>query len=402
MSRQHPWHRAFAAGAAILAAALCSLPVAANPALLFDVTTGQVLAHQDAFQRWYPASLTKLMTAYVTFRAIDVGELSLRSPITISKHAAGQPPSKMGYKPGEVISLDNALKMLVVKSANDIAMAIGENVGGNERAFVARMNREAFRLGMAGTRFVNPNGLHDLGQFTNAHDLAVLVRALRTEFPQYASYFTIEAIGAGKKTMKTNVDLLGRFTGADGMKTGFICPSGFNLIASATRNKQTLAVVILGSINPHVRADQAADMLGKGFEQKDVPTTTLETLKPYGDGQQTATDMRAEICLRPARTEKLDKVDDKGKPIFTSPYLHDRPQQLDVVAVGPGGADGPVPQAFAEALAAGVGPDISSVPVPTPRPDYPTAADQAPGAGKADQAPDAGKLKAAKADQVGG
>ena len=133
------------------------------------------------------------------------------------------------------------------------------------------------------------------------------------------------------------------------MKTGFVCPSGFNMIGSATRNKRTLAVVILGSINPHVRADQAADMLGKGFEQKDVPTTTLETLKPYGDGQQTATDMRAEICLRPARTEKLDKVDDKGKPIFTSPYLHDRPQQLDVVAVGPGGADGPVPKAFAEA-----------------------------------------------------
>ena len=269
-------------------ASLAAGGAAANPAIVFDVATGQVIAHQDAFQRWYPASLTKLMTAYVAFRAVEAGELTLASPITMSKHAAAEPPSKMGFKPGQVVTLDNALKMLIVKSANDIAMAIGENVGGTQEAFVARMNAEATRLGMTGSHFVNPNGLHHLDQYTTAHDLALLVRSIRPEFPQYRSYFTIEALGAGKKVLKSNVDLLGRFNGADGMKTGFICPSGFNLVASATRNDRTLAAVVLGAINPHVRADQAADLLGKGFEQASPPSATLATLLPYGDGRETA------------------------------------------------------------------------------------------------------------------
>ncbi len=121
--------------------------------------SGKILEHQDAFKRWYPASLTKLMTAYVTFRAIAAGEVQLDSPIKVTKHSAGEPPSKMGFKPGSVMRLDNALKMMLVKSANDIAMAVGENVGGSQAAFAERMNAEARRLGMTGTHFVNPNGL---------------------------------------------------------------------------------------------------------------------------------------------------------------------------------------------------------------------------------------------------
>ncbi len=384
------------------ATALASLAAggaAANPAIVFDVATGQVIAHQDAFQRWYPASLTKLMTAYVAFRAVEAGELTLASPITMSKHAAAEPPSKMGFKPGQVVTLDNALKMLIVKSANDIAMAIGENVGGSQEAFAARMNIEATRLGMTGSHFVNPNGLHHLDQYTTAHDLALLVRSIRTEFPQYRSYFAIEALGAGKKVLKSNVDLLGRFNGADGMKTGFICPSGFNLVASATRNDRTLAAVVLGAINPHVRADQAADLLGKGFEQASPPSATLATLLPYGDGRETATDMRGEICDRPKKSEKLDKVDKKGRPVFASPYLHQRDRPLEVVKVELGGATGPVPAAFAAALAAGTAPSISEVPIPTPRPTYPAAADEAPAQ------PSGGGVKAkepAKAAQVAG
>ena len=206
----------------------------ANPAILFDLATGKVLQHQEAFQRWYPASLTKLMTAYVTFRAVAAGELALASPIEMTAHAAAEPPTKMGFKPGSIITLDNALKMMLIRSANDIAMAVGENVGGSEDAFVQRMNAEAQRLGMTGSHWANPNGLFAPDQYTTARDLALLVRAIRTEFPQYAPYFAIQGLKAGKKTLMSYNKLVGRYDGADGMKTGFVCSSGFNMIGSAT------------------------------------------------------------------------------------------------------------------------------------------------------------------------
>ena len=161
-------------GSLLAGAPLCS-PASANPAILFDLKTGKVLEHEDAFQRWHPASLTKLMTAYVTFRAVAAGELALDSPIKMTKHSASEPPSKMGFKAGSVMTLDNALKMMLIKSANDIAMAVGENVGGSEEAFVERMNAEALRLGMTDSHFANPNGLHSPDQYTTARDLALLV-----------------------------------------------------------------------------------------------------------------------------------------------------------------------------------------------------------------------------------
>ena len=146
-----------------------------------------MLAHEEAFQRWYPASLTKLMTAYVAFRAIEAGELELASPITDVQACGGRAAEQDGLQArARRSTLDNALKMLIVKSANDIATAIGENVGGSHQAFAARMNAEAARLGMTGAISSTPNGLHDPGQYTTAHDLALLVRAIRTEFPQYA------------------------------------------------------------------------------------------------------------------------------------------------------------------------------------------------------------------------
>ena len=388
----------------LLAGALLCLaaPASAGPSIVIDAATGQVLSHDNAFQRWYPASLTKLMTAYVTFRAIQGGELELTSPIKVSKNSASEPPSKMGYKPGQVVALDNALKMLIVKSANDIATAIGENVGGSEQAFVARMNAEAARLGMTGSHFVNANGLHDVAQYTTAHDLAILARAIRTEFPQHASYFTVEALGAGKKIMKSNVDLLGRFDGAEGMKTGFICPSGFNLIASATRGGRTLVAVVLGARTPHLRAEQAADLLGNGFDKPPLMPTTLANIQPYGDGRDTASDMRPLVCEKPAKSEELQTRDAKGKPIFRSPYLHERNGPRRVVAVAPGGATGKMPLAFAVAVAAGEGPDVGDIPVPTPRPDY--VASPAPAASTATARPTAKTTGSptAKASQAGG
>ncbi|ODN68612.1 D-alanyl-D-alanine carboxypeptidase family protein [Methylobrevis pamukkalensis] len=147
------------------------------PYIVFEANSGRVLAASDAFDPWYPASLTKLMTAYVVFEALERGEVTLASPVQVSAKALSQAPSKMGFKVGTVIPLDDALKMLIVKSANDIAVAIAESIGGSEAGFAARMNDVSKRLGMTASRWDNPNGLPDAGQWSSARDLAVLTRA---------------------------------------------------------------------------------------------------------------------------------------------------------------------------------------------------------------------------------
>ncbi|MCC6205044.1 MAG: D-alanyl-D-alanine carboxypeptidase [Hyphomicrobiales bacterium] len=343
-------------------------PAGATPSLLFDLTDGRVISHEEAFQRWFPASLTKLMTAYVTFRAIEAGELRLDSPIVMSKKAAKEPPSKSGFKPGTVLTADNALKLMLVRSNNDIAMALGENVGGSEAAFAERMNTEAARLGMTDSHFVNPNGLHSPQQYTTARDLALLVAALRRDFPQFMSYFSIEGVIVGKKTL-TNFNLLvGRYDGVDGMKTGFVCPSGFNMIGTATRDGRTLGAIVLGQPSATVRAEAAAAMLDRGFANPKAGGDTLAMLSRYGYESAAPKDMRDIICPKPVKAEKPEKqpseqAEEETKSPYAMPYDH----PLTLVAVTTGGATGPVPKAYAEMLAN----NYADVPVPTPRPPYP-------------------------------
>ncbi|WP_019172290.1 D-alanyl-D-alanine carboxypeptidase family protein [Pseudaminobacter salicylatoxidans] len=349
--------------------ALASVPAAANPSILFDVRTGQVLEHEDAFKRWHPASLTKLMTAYVAFRAIQAGEVTMQSPIKMTKVSAAEPPSKMGYKPGSVMTLDNALKMMLGKSANDVAAAVGENIGGTIAAFAGRMNAEAQRLGMTGSHFTNANGLHDPENYSTARDLALLVRAIRLEFPQYGSYFSIEGLTTnGKNRIRGFNPLLGRFAGADGMKTGFVCASGYNLIGTATREGRTLAAVVLGERTPWGRADHAADLLGQGFSTSASGTLTLTSLQPYGAGIDTPTDMRGIVCSKEGASERSDGLDAQGRPKFKSSYMADMKRDLSLVRVGLGGATGPVPAAFAAIDARN---NQADVPIPTWRPDKP-------------------------------
>ncbi len=260
--------RSFLFGLA-LAAVLAFAPngvAGTSPAyIVVDVDKGTVLSHRSAARLWYPASITKIMTAYVVFRALEAGEVSLRSPVKISKNALAQAPSKMGFKVGTVLNIDNALKMMIVKSANDIAVAIAETVGGSEATFVERMNAEAKRLGMNSTRFNNPNGLPDDEQWSTARDLAILARAVWRHFPDYRDYFQIPAIRVGKKLLRSHNTLLERFQGANGMKTGYICSSGFNVVASATREDRTVMVVVLGSPSSGERAELAASLLNRGF-----------------------------------------------------------------------------------------------------------------------------------------
>lgn len=350
--------RRFGAGVALVLAIALMSPLAAlaTPKIVVDVATGQVIEHEQAFQRWYPASLTKIMTAYVTFRAVKSGQLSLDTPITMSVRAAKEPPSKMYFKPGERFPLDSALKYLLVKSANDVAVAVAEAVSGTEAAFVEDMNAAAARLGMRSTRFINPNGLPGEGQYTTARDLALLAIAVRREFPEFAQYFGYEGFVFGKKTITNYNLLMGRFAGADGMKTGFICASGFNQVATATRNGKTVVAVVLGSPSQGDRTDESARLLQKALTSTESGSVTLSGLAPYGDGRDTVTDVSGSICTPEARAARYDGRDVEGKIAFKSPYISAMTREPRLV------------QAPASLPATSFEVALSRVPVPKPRP----------------------------------
>ncbi|MBC2861403.1 D-alanyl-D-alanine carboxypeptidase family protein [Stappia sp. 28M-7] len=256
--------------------------------IVIDAETGAVLDHRDALRQWYPASITKLMTAYLAFKAVREGRATLESAVAISANAHAQPPSKMGFKPGTQLTLDSALKMLIVKSANDIAVAVGESLAGSEPAFIEMMNAEARRLGMTATRFVNPHGLPDNRQVSSARDLAVLARALWREFPQYHDYYGLPAIKVGKKTLRSaNREFLARVPGASGMKTGYICNSGLNVVVSATRRGRTVLAVVLGAASGVERAAKARVLVEAGFRQRsgrNIDTMTGIAGGPPADG----------------------------------------------------------------------------------------------------------------------
>jgi len=354
--------RLSAAWIIVLVALTAPVPALAAASIVIDVATGRVLSHENAFQRWYPASLTKLMTAYVAFRAVRAGEVTLKSPVVVSARAAKEPPSKMGYKPGSVLTLDDALKILMVKSANDIATAVGESLAGSEAAFAARMNAEARRLGMSGTHFVNAHGLHNPNQYSTARDLGILAATIRREFPEYAGYFSLEGIQTDKNLMRSHNLLLGRFDGADGMKTGFICASGFNLVGSATRRGRTLIAVVVGATSQQERTEIAARLLSEGFQRSGRSGTPIGNLAPYGRNRDKAVNMRAAICSKEAQAERWNERDPDGKLIVRSPYLRPMHREPRVVPVRLGGAVGPLPDIAAPAR-------YANVPIPTPRPE---------------------------------
>jgi D-alanyl-D-alanine carboxypeptidase len=261
--------------AATFVTALSSV-ASAEALLLADAASGKVLHAENATYPWYPASLTKLMTAYVTLRAVSEGRLALNSPVTMSERAHAEKPSKMGFRPGTQFTIDNGIKMLMVKSANDVAVALAETVSGSVESFAGEMNAAAQRLGMTQSNWVNPNGMPDPGQISSARDLAILARALLREFPQHDLYWRIPAIKFGRKILRNHNKLIDRYTGSDGMKTGFICASGFNLVASATRNGRRLIAVVLGAPSSPVRNEKAARLLEGGFNN----SGTLSWLTP--------------------------------------------------------------------------------------------------------------------------
>jgi D-alanyl-D-alanine carboxypeptidase len=302
-------------------------PALAHPYLLVEADSGRVIEQQDAGAPWYPASVTKLMTVYVALAAVKDGRVTMDTPFTVSALAASQQPSKMGFPPGTKVTLDNALKMLMVKSANDIAVVIAEGVGGSMPSFVAEMNATALRLGMSGTHYENPNGLPDPDQVTSARDLAILARAIIYHFPEHEMLFRIPAIRFGKIVLRNYNRLIDRYPGADGMKTGFICGSGFNLVATATRNGKRLIAVVLGASSAVGRNEEAAVLFEKGFHHTWSifgGGTSLASLQNAGGPP---TDMRDVVCNAKRRGTAAENEDelvaaqnDAGSPFsFAAP-----------------------------------------------------------------------------------
>jgi D-alanyl-D-alanine carboxypeptidase len=305
--------------------ALCQSPAKAEALLLVDVATGKVLFAKNATQPWYPASTTKIMTVYATLRAIKEGRLGFDTLLTVSKNAAAQAPVKMGFPPGTTLTVDNAIKMLLVKSANDMAVVLAEGVAGSVENFAQEMNEHAQRLGMVQSHFDNPNGLPDDGQIISARDMAILARAALREFPEYDYYWHLPGIRLGKMVQRNYNTLLGRYPGADGMKTGFICASGFNLVATATRNGRRLIAVVLGAPSSSVRALQAAELLEQGFTANPLswlmPTLgNVEDLQPINVSPP---DLHEEMCgkhRRRAASEDEDDSDAIAKPAPNSSF----------------------------------------------------------------------------------
>lgn len=296
------------------------IPARANPILLVEADTGRVIEQKEAGRPWHPASVTKLMTVYVALNAVRNGRLKFDTPITVSPAAAAQQPSKMGFKVGTVVTLDNALKMVLVKSANDMAWLVGEGVAGSMPAFIAEMNATAAHLGMTGTHFENPNGLPDPAQVTTARDLAILARAIIYHFPEQEALFRIPAIKIGKVVLRNYNRLIDRYPGADGMKTGFVCGSGYNLVATATRGNKRLIAVILGARSGTARTEQAALMFEKGFQSSwSVFGAAAPLLSAIPNSGGPIYDMRAEVCGG-KRAVTASEADDEPDPQSSSSF----------------------------------------------------------------------------------
>ncbi len=259
------------------------LSAAAAPyaALVMDARSGKVLHSRNADTRLHPASLTKMMTLYVVFEAIENGEISLDTPVRISKHAASEPPSKLGLRAGQSIKLRFLIRSAAVKSANDAATALAEAIEGSEAKFARRMNRTAKAIGMTRTTFKNAHGLTESGHLSTARDMSVLGRHLFYDYPEYYNLFSRLTANAGVRTVShTNTRLLKSYRGADGIKTGYTRAAGFNLTASAERNGERIIATVFGGRSTTTRNAKVAELLDLGFKRAPRRVALHKPAKP--------------------------------------------------------------------------------------------------------------------------
>ena len=264
----------------MIAMMLCSAPSWAEeksisntgPSLVFDAFTGEIISQERAGEPWYPASLTKLMTGYVVFRKIRSGALRIDQEIPISALARSQPASHTGLPTGKLVTVDWALQAMLVYSANDMAYVLAEGTSGTVKNFVKEMNEVARDMGLSATHFENPNGLFDPRQITSARDIGIVAALIINQFPEHMHYFAQEAVMAGKRRLPNHNSLIRLMPEAVGMKTGFVCNSGYNLVGSAVKDGRQLISVVLGARNGGQRAALSQLLLQSGFDRPNDPT----------------------------------------------------------------------------------------------------------------------------------
>ncbi len=260
-------------------------------AMVIDARSGEVLHSRNADTRLHPASLTKMMTLYVTFEAIRKGEISLDTVVKISRKAASEPPSKLGLRAGQKIKIRYLIRAAAVKSANDAATALGEAVAGSEAAFARRMNRTAKALGMSRTTFKNAHGLTEAGHLSTARDMTTMGRHLFFDYPDYYNLFsrrttTVEQ----RKVSNTNIRFLNSYKGADGIKTGYTRAAGFNLVASARRGNERIITTVFGGVSTASRNAKVAELMNLGFRRAPSSAPVNRPSRPVYDDLEIASD----------------------------------------------------------------------------------------------------------------
>jgi D-alanyl-D-alanine carboxypeptidase len=276
-------------------------------ALAVDARSGDILFASDADGLRHPASLTKMMTLYLLFQELKAGRLTLDSRLSISRYAAGRPPTKLGVGAGQTVRVEDAIKALITLSANDMAVAVGENIAGSESAFAQRMTQTARTLGMSRTTFRNASGLPDPKQVTTARDMATLGLRIQRDFPQYYPYFRLTSFQFGNRTIRSHNRLLGRFEGTDGIKTGYIRASGFNLTTSAQRGNKRIIGVVMGGRSGRARDNYMIAMLSKAFPQC-VGGTTLAAAVEGTRPRATTTEVKVAETAEPDKDAIAKRV----------------------------------------------------------------------------------------------
>jgi D-alanyl-D-alanine carboxypeptidase len=356
------------------------LRAAAAPyaAMVMDARTGEVLHSRNADTRLHPASLTKMMTLYIAFQAIERGEISLDTEVTITRLAANEPPSKLGLRAGQKIRLRYLLRAAAVKSANDAATAIGIALSGSEEAFATRMNRTAAAMGMSSTTFRNANGLTQSGHMSTARDMTVLGRHVIYDFPQYYNLFSRRTADAGIATVRhTNRRWLDSYEGGDGIKTGYTQAAGFNLVASAQRGQERIIATVFGGSSTASRNAQITELMDMGFNRAPSRATIRQPNPPAAMPTGTpANDNIASANVRGSagRTIRVSgQVASSLRPI-PRPDRQTPAAEMLVAAIDPGLIDSAVAEAvdiaLAEALSGAVAPQPANTATPaiTPRP----------------------------------
>ena len=268
-----------------------------GPVLVFDPFSGEVIQQARAGEPWYPASLTKLMTSFIIFRKLRDGKMRLDQELTISERAHSQPASHTGLPVGKTVTVDFALQALLVYSANDMAYVLAEGASGSSESFAKEMNDTAQSLSLTATHFVNPNGLFDPRHISSARDLGVIAALIINQFPEYLHYFSQADVAVGNRRLRNHNNLIRVMPEAVGMKTGFVCNSGYNLVGSAIRGGRQLVSVVLGARAGSVRTKVSKDLLDDGFDQLGQPNHgRVGEIADQSYGAVVPADMTTTVC----------------------------------------------------------------------------------------------------------